>query len=644
MSPSTVQKRQSADVSAAAVNKRSKIQPQKHANPAPSTPQQLSPWVFTGPPGPMPFCFPNPCFMTNPIQHPPRATQPPHQQLQPQQQMPCGGAASTPGLPSRSNSALDSSGDSGLSTPSTAPYFPLDFGDDLQGDSEPDVLDDDAFAAFISAFLGSAAEDDRPAVSQPATGQAPACSLPKAHAAACSGSPAMPRVDSAEATMARISDAGGNMPCLTNGGLPLSVVTMRASAGGSTFDREFSSGQSPSYRQNHHPFIIGVAGGTASGKTTVCDMIMQRLHDQCVVMLSQDFFYRALTPAESADVKNYDFDDPSAFDEPAILDTLLRLKQGLAVELPIYDFARHARSEETKRVEPADVVILEGILVLAMPRLLEQLNMKIYVDTDDDVRLARRIQRDVACRGRDVAGVIQQYTRFVKPAFDRYIGPSRRHADIIVPWQTSNNIVAIDLITEHIRLKLKQHDLLRIHPNLEVIPSNFQIRGMHTILRDATTSKNDFVFYANRLNRLVVEAGLGHLPFVERTVNTPAGSRYVGVDFARGICGVSVIRSGEAMENALRECCQGIKIGKILVHRHGASEELVYEKLPADVANRFVLILDPVLGTGNTACKTIQILRERGVKIVTSEIDMGVDSEFRVVPGMGEFGDRYFCD
>eukprot|EP00798_Chlamydomonas_sp_ICE-L_P012696 gene12696-15928_t len=203
------------------------------------------------------------------------------------------------------------------------------------------------------------------------------------------------------------------------------------------------------------------------------------------------------------------------------------------------------------------------------------LNMKVYVDTDDDVRLARRIQRDVAERGRDVGG-------------------SRRHADIIIPWHKgTNNGVAVDLITQHIRLKLKQHSLIRIYPNLDVIPSSFQIRGMHTIMRDQTTSKNDFVFYSNRLNRLVVEAGLGHLPFREKSVITP---------------------TGEAMEAALRECCQGIKIGKILIHRNPeGNQDLVYEKLPSDISDRFVLLLDPVLGTGNTACKAIKVLLDKGV-------------------------------
>ncbi|GIL51168.1 hypothetical protein Vafri_7236 [Volvox africanus] len=429
----------------------------------------------------------------------------------------------------------------------------------------------------------------------------------------------------------------------------------------------------PHKRLHTGVFIIGVCGGTASGKTTVCDTIMQRLHDSCVVMLSQDSFYRCLTEEERANVAKYNFDHPDAFDKPLLLETLQKLRAGLPAEVPTYDFSRHARSDEIRLTGPADVVVIEGILVLAMEEVREMCNMKIYVDTDDDVRLVRRIQRDVASRGRDVTGVLKQYTEFVKPMFDQFVAPSRRHADVIIPWGKGNNLVAIDLIVEHIRTKLQQPELKRIYPNLEVIPSNYQIRGMHTIIRDRTTSKEDFVFYADRLNRLVVEAGLGHLPFSETSVTTPTGATYCGVAFARRLCGVSIIRSGEAMEAALRACCKGIKIGKILVHRHVDNNDVIYEKLPADIAERHVLLLDPLLSTGSTAVKAIQILKRRGVpedrilfltiiaapegivrvcstfpavKLLTSEIDDRVDPEenFALVPGAGNYGNRYFCE
>ncbi|BDA43816.1 Uridine kinase-like protein 4 [Coccomyxa sp. Obi] len=435
------------------------------------------------------------------------------------------------------------------------------------------------------------------------------------------------------------------------------------------------SSRQRSTRGRTQPFFIGVAGGTASGKTTVCDKIMQRLHDQCVVMLSQDSFYRGLTPEELADVASYNFDHPDSIDNAAVVKCLDDLKNMTAVDVPIYDFTSHQRSREVRRVEPADVVIIEGILVLHIEEIRSLLNMKIFVDTDDDLRLARRIQRDVAMRGRDIAGVIEQYTKFVKPAFDTFVAPSRKHADIIIPWGRMENEVAIDLITEHIKMKLRQPELQRLYHNLEVMPSNFQIRGMHTLIRDRTTSKADFVFYADRLLRLVVEHGLGHLPFTEKCVVTGTGHPYIGVDFAKKLCGVSIIRSGESMENALRACCKGIKIGKILVHRvgdHVMEKELIYEKLPADIAERHVLVMDPILATGNSAVKAIQVVLSKGVdegkilflsliaapegihmvckkfprvKVITSEIDEGIDeATFQVVPGVGEFGDLYFCD
>jgi len=137
---------------------------------------------------------------------------------------------------------------------------------------------------------------------------------------------------------------------------------------------------------------------------------------------------------------------------------------------------------------------------------------------------------------------------------------------------------------------------------------------MHTLIRDRETTKHDFVFYSDRLIRLVVENGLGHLPFTEKQVTTPTGSVYTGVDFCKKLCGVSIIRNGESMENALRACCKGIKIGKILIHRDGDNgKQLIYEKLPNDISERHVLLLDPVLATGNSAGQAIELLLQKGV-------------------------------
>jgi hypothetical protein len=166
-------------------------------------------------------------------------------------------------------------------------------------------------------------------------------------------------------------------------------------------------------------------------------------------------------------------------------------------------------SPETIAVEPADVIIIEGILVLAIPEVRDLCHMKIFVDTDDDLRLARRLKRDTVDRGRSVDGVITQYTTFVKPMFDTFVSPSKKYADVIIPWAQGENSVAIDLIVQHIRTKLGQNDLRRIYPNLIVLPPNFQIRGMHTIIRSRKCNRSDFVFYSDRLIRLVVEHALG---------------------------------------------------------------------------------------------------------------------------------------
>ncbi|GLT33101.1 hypothetical protein SLA2020_077150 [Shorea laevis] len=419
------------------------------------------------------------------------------------------------------------------------------------------------------------------------------------------------------------------------------------------------------------PFVIGVSGGTASGKTTVCDMIIQQLRDHRVVLVSQDSFYRGLTPEESRRVHEYNFDHPDAFDTEQLLDCIQKLKSGQSYQVPIYDFKSHSRRTDSfRQVNASDVIILEGILVFHDQRVRNLMNMKIFLDTDDDVRLARRIKRDIVERGRDVNSVLEQYAKFVKPAFDDFVLPTKKYADVIIPRGASNH-VAIDLIVQHIRTKLGQHNLCKIYPNLTAIQSTFQIRGMHTLIRDRETSKHDFIFYSDRLIRLVVEHGLGHLPFTEKQVVTPTGSVYTGVDFCKKLCGVSIVRSGESMENALRACCKGIRIGKILIHRHGDDngKQLIYEKLPKDISERHVLLLDPVLATGNSASQAIELLTQKGVpeshiiflnlisapegihrvckrfpllKIVTSEIDVALNEEFRVIPGMGEFGDRYF--
>ncbi|MBV98397.1 Uridine-cytidine kinase-like 1, partial [Eschrichtius robustus] len=227
----------------------------------------------------------------------------------------------------------------------------------------------------------------------------------------------------------------------------------------------YTAGRPPWYNehgtQSKEAFAIGLGGGSASGKTTVARMIIEALDVPWVVLLSMDSFYKVLTrqQQEQAAHNNFNFDHPDAFDFDLIISTLKKLKQGKSVKVPIYDFTTHSRKKDWKTLYGANVIIFEGIMAFADKTLLELLDMKIFVDTDSDIRLVRRLRRDISERGRDIEGVIKQYNKFVKPAFDQYIQPTMRVADIVVP-RGSGNTVAIDLIVQHVHSQLEEdHDV-----------------------------------------------------------------------------------------------------------------------------------------------------------------------------------------
>ncbi|XP_034660586.1 uridine-cytidine kinase isoform X2 [Drosophila subobscura] len=208
------------------------------------------------------------------------------------------------------------------------------------------------------------------------------------------------------------------------------------------------------------PFLIGVAGGTASGKSTVCKKIMEQLgqaemdHTQRqVVAISQDSFYRELTAAEKAKAQKglFNFDHPDAFNEELMYNTLQGILKGHKVKIPGYDYRTNSLDFENMLViYPADVVLFEGILVFYFPKIRDLFHMKLFVDTDSDTRLARRVPRDINERGRDLDAVLTQYMTFVKPAFEEFCSPTKKFADVIIP-RGADNTVAIDLIVQHIR-------------------------------------------------------------------------------------------------------------------------------------------------------------------------------------------------
>ncbi|CAG2058344.1 unnamed protein product [Timema podura] len=220
----------------------------------------------------------------------------------------------------------------------------------------------------------------------------------------------------------------------------------------------YTAGRPPWYNcagQQVEPFVIGICGGSASGKTTVAAKIIESLDVPWVTLLSMDSFYKVLNEKQHdlAAINEYNFDHPDAFDFECLADVLQRLKEGKKVEVPIYNFVTHSRETKTKTMYGANVIIFEGILTFYNADVLKMLDMKVFVDTDADVRLARRLRRDISNRGRDLEGVLKQYCNLVQPAFNHYIAPSMIHADIIVP-RGGENEVAIELIVHHVHTQL----------------------------------------------------------------------------------------------------------------------------------------------------------------------------------------------
>ncbi|XP_018336084.1 uridine-cytidine kinase-like 1 isoform X2 [Agrilus planipennis] len=450
----------------------------------------------------------------------------------------------------------------------------------------------------------------------------------------------------------------------------------------------YTAGRPPWYNtagQMVEPFVIGICGGSASGKTTVAEKIIAALDMPWVTLLSMDSFYKVLNEKqhELADKNEYNFDHPDAFDFDLLLKTLERLKVGKKVEVPIYNFITHAREMRTKTMYGANVIIFEGILTFYNPKVLDILDMKIFVDTDADIRLARRLRRDISMRGRDLEGVIKQYTNMVQPSFNHYIAPLMIHADIIVP-RGGENEVALELIVQHVQTQLQlrgfklreelAHSFVGqpLPDTVHLLPMTPQIRGLHTFIRNKDTSRDEFIFYSKRLIRLVIEYTLSLMPFKEKCVETPQGVLYHGKRMATDkICGVSILRAGETMEQAVCDVYKDIRIGKILIQTnfHTGEPELFYLRLPKDIKDYRVILMDATVATGAAAMMAIRVLLDHDVheenilivsllmaesgvhniayafpkvKIVTSAIDPEINDKFYVLPGIGNFGDRYF--
>ena len=199
---------------------------------------------------------------------------------------------------------------------------------------------------------------------------------------------------------------------------------------------------------------IGVAGGTGSGKTTVANEIVRRVGPERIVTVNQDRYYHDLAHVDEGRRIHHNFDHPKAIEESLLVDHLQRLKAGQPAFLPIYDFSRHIRTGETEPVDPQPVILLEGILILAIPAIRELLDVKIFVDPDPDLRFIRRLKRDLVERDRSVDNVIEQYLATVRPMHLEFVEPSKRWADVIIP-EGGFNTVALDLVISRILQMLR---------------------------------------------------------------------------------------------------------------------------------------------------------------------------------------------
>ena len=201
--------------------------------------------------------------------------------------------------------------------------------------------------------------------------------------------------------------------------------------------------------------VIGIAGGTGSGKTTITKSLMERFGDD-VTVIYHDNYYKAHHSMTYEERSQLNYDHPDAFETELLVEAVKELKAGRSVSCPVYDYTIHDRSEETVTIKPAKVIIVEGILIFQSRELCQEMDIKIYVDTDADVRILRRIVRDVRDRGRSLESVVNQYLCTVKPMHEQFVEPSKRNADIIIP-EGGHNAVALEMVMERVRAHLERN-------------------------------------------------------------------------------------------------------------------------------------------------------------------------------------------
>ena len=204
--------------------------------------------------------------------------------------------------------------------------------------------------------------------------------------------------------------------------------------------------------------IIGICGGTGSGKTTIARSIVDAVGRENVVLVEQDSYYRNLADMPLDERHQANFDHPDSIDSDMLVNHLKRLKLGQSIEMPLYDFVTHTRSDRIEVIEPKPVVLVEGILIFAEPRVLDLLEVRVFVDTPDDIRLMRRLKRDINERGRTFERTLDQYERTIRPMHFEFVEPSKRHADVIIPEGAQTDI-SVRFLCSLVREKLNEENI-----------------------------------------------------------------------------------------------------------------------------------------------------------------------------------------
>ncbi|KAK5078156.1 Uridine kinase [Lithohypha guttulata] len=416
--------------------------------------------------------------------------------------------------------------------------------------------------------------------------------------------------------------------------------------------------------------LIGIAGSSGSGKTSLAVEIVKALDLPWVIILSIDSFYNSLTAEQNrlAHANEFDLDSPDSIDFDLLCKCLTELKQGKRTNIPVYSFEKHQRLEKTISLYSPHVVVLEGILALQDPRILGLLDLKVYMEADADVCLSRRIVRDVRERGRTIEGTIKQWFSSVKPAFTKYVEPQREVADLIVPRGMMNKM-AITMIVGQTRQILKDKSVKHraelerlgqgvedqpLSPNVMLLEERKQIKAIMTLLRNPATASIDFSFYLDRMTALLVEKALDCHNFVPDRVTTPQKLSYSGLKSAGKVSAIVILRGGGCMESGLKRTLPDCLTGRLLIqsnYRTG-EPELHYLKLFPDIAeHETVLLLDPQMSSGGAALMAVKVLVDHGVsekKIVFVTFmagRRGVNRLTTVFPGIkvvaGEIVDDY---